>query len=376
MTRTKTQGDDARNSRLRLQLTHSNGEARRGALSIPPTGAGMADALQLCGERQSEAQWRAANLCRIAWSDSAGAWRLTNSSHTLMCVCRGERVLAGASVLVAPGDRLELGLLRFTVEQDVEVDEGLPDKSASVRRGVADADAGQATVSRTPAVEAPPFDLRALAFDDRSGGDGDRDENRPEAHVDVLANPFGVLDIAGAQPSPVADVLAGLLGDAPAAAPTRPAARWASPPPRGEGPPAGLLDELHDEFVRVVRDPAQLAGRVDWEGLLASGNEAAPTLDELRRQAEPYPLLRDILLPREGIDRIIEDFEPLMRSGLLDQEVPEDVLGLFAPELARDSRAPLPSLTRQEHHDLSPDSHVQFGAAQHRGSGDEGEGTS
>lgn len=194
--------------------------------------------------------------------------------------------------------------------------------------------------------------------------------------MDVLANPFGVLDIAGAQPSPVADVLAGLLGDAPAAAPARPAARWASPPPRGEGRPASLLDELHEEFVRVVRDPAQLAGRVDWEGLLASGNEAAPTLDELRKQAEPYPLLRDILLPREGIDRIIEDFEPLVRSGLLDQEVPEDVLGLFAPELARDSRAPLPSLTRQEHHDLSPDSHIQLGTAQHRDGSDEGEGKS
>lgn len=372
MTYTKTQGDDARNTRLRLQLTHSNGEARSGALSIAPTGAGMADALQLCGERQSEAQWRAANLCRIAWSDSAGAWRLTNSSHTLMCVCRGERVLAGASVLVAPGDTLELGLLRFTVEQDVAVDEGQPGKPASVRRGVVDAE--REPVSRTPATEAPPFDLRALAFDDRSGGDGDG--NGPEAHVDVLANPFGVLDIAGAQPSPVADVLAGLLGDAPAAGPARPAARWASPPSRGEGRAASLLDELHEEFVRVVRDPAQLAGRVDWEGLLASGNEAAPTLDELRKQAEPYPLLRDILLPREGIDRIIEDFEPLVRSGLLDQEVPEDVLGLFAPELARDSRAPLPSLTRQEHHDLSPDSHIQLGTAQHRDGSDEGEGKS
>ncbi|WP_447775442.1 TagK domain-containing protein [Variovorax boronicumulans] len=213
-----------------------------------------------------------------------------------------------------------------------------------------------------------------MALDDRSGGDGDG--NGPEAHVDVLANPFGVLDIAGAQPSPVADVLAGLLGDAPAAGPARPAARWASPPSRGEGRPASLLDELHEEFVRVVRDPAQLAGRVDWEGLLASGNEAAPTLDELRRQAEPYPLLRDILLPREGIDRIIEDFEPLMRSGLLDQEMPEDVLGLFAPELTRDSRAPLPSLTRQEHHDLSPDSHIQLVTAQHRDGSDEGEGKS
>ncbi|MCY1212412.1 hypothetical protein D9M72_241460 [compost metagenome] len=367
MIRTETQGGDAEETPLRLQLTHSNGEPRRGALSIPPSGAGMADALQLCGERQSEAQWRAANLCRIAWSDSAGEWRLTNSSHTLMCVCRGERVPAGVSVPVVPGDTLELGLLRFTVEQGASADVRQPSTQAPGRRGSADAERGAA--SHTPTSDAPPFDLRVLAFNDPPEG-GERDE-----HVDVLANPFGVLDIAGAQPSPVADVLAGLLGDAPVAAQARPVVRPASPPTRGEGRPASLLDELHEEFVRVVRDPAQLSGRVDWEGLLASGNEAAPTLDDLRRQAEPYPLLRDILLPREGIDRIIEDFEPLVRSGLLDQEVPEDVLGLFAPELARDSRAPLPSLTRQEHHDLSPDSHLHLGSTTpHRVDSDEGEG--
>ncbi|WP_194273954.1 TagK domain-containing protein [Variovorax paradoxus] len=350
-----------------MKLTHGNGEARSGALSIPPSGAGMADALQLCGERQSEAQWRAANLCRIAWSDSAGEWRLTNSSQTLMCVREGERVLAGASVPITPGDTLELGLLRFIVEQDLPADPTWPRVPTPERRWVADVE--PRGLSPTPAVEASPFDLRALAFDDRSAGDG----SAQESHVDVLVNPFGILDIAGAQPSPVADVLAGLLGEAPVAVQARPAARLASPPTRGDGRPASLLEELHEEFVRVVRDPAQLAGRVDWEGLLASGNEAAPTLDELRKQAEPYPLLRDILLPREGIDRIIEDFEPLMRSGLLDPEVPEDVLGLFAPELARDSRAPLPSLTRQEHHDLSPDSHIRLGTAQQRDAGSEGE---
>ncbi|MES2252005.1 MAG: TagK domain-containing protein [Pseudomonadota bacterium] len=316
----------------------------------------MADALQLCGERQSEAQWRAANLCRIAWSDSAGEWRLTNSSHTLMCVCRGERVPAGASAPVVPGDTLELGLLRFTVEQGAPVDVRRSGTRAPGQRESSDAERSAASHTSASASEALPFDLRVLAFNDRSEG-GER-----EAHVDVLANPFGVLDIAGAQPSPVADVLAGLLGDAPVAGQARPVVRPTSPPSRGDGRPASLLDELHEEFVRVVRDPAQLSGRVDWEGWLASGNEAAPTLDDLRRQAEPYPLLRDILLPREGIDRIIEDFEPLVRSGLLDQDVPEDVLGLFAPELARDSRAPLPSLTRQEHHDLSPDSHLHLGS--------------
>lgn len=370
MSRTEMRGDDSRNIRLCLQLTHRNGEARSGALSIPPAGAGMADALQLCEERQSEAQWRAANLCRIAWSESAGEWRLTNSSHTLVCVCRGERVLAGASVPIAPGDSLELGLLRFTVAQDVPANETPSGTPVFDRREVVDLEGRDQSAKQ--ATEVQSFDLRGLAFDDRS----ERSEDDRVVRADALANPFGVLDIAGAQPSPAADVLAGLLGEAPLPARGRPVARSASPPSRSNGRPASLLDELHEEFVRVVRDPAQLAGRVDWEGLLVSGNEAAPSFEELQRQASPYPLLRDILLPREGIDQIIEDFEPLMRSGLLDQEVHEDVLGLFAPELARESRAPLPSLTRQEHHDLSPDSHIRLGMAQHRDGSDDGGGAS
>jgi hypothetical protein len=51
----------------------------------------------------------------------------------------------------------------------------------------------------------------------------------------------------------------------------------------------------------------------------------------------------------------------------------EDVLGLFAPELAREAKPPLPSLTRREHHDLSPDSHVRIGST--RAGNDKGEGT-
>jgi hypothetical protein len=317
---------------LCLRLTHSCGEARDGVMRIPPAGAGLADALQLCGERQSDAQWRVANLCRIAWHGQGKGWKLSNGSHTLMCVRNGERVRGGTAVSLAVGDTLELGLLRFELEKE----------EGRVRQHA--------------------FDLRAL--DSRSIENGGR-------QVDTLADPFGVLDIAGARSRPVADTLAELLGEIP-----RPEVRTASvarqaSPPANPGPVA-LLDELHDEFVRVVQDPAQLAGRTDWEGFLAFGGEPAPTLEELRKQAEPYALLRDILQPREGIDRIIDAFEPPVRSGLLDADPAEDVLGLFAPELARDARIPLPSLTRREHHDLSPDSHVRIGSA--RADEDEGEG--
>jgi len=346
---------------LRLRLTHCGGEARNAAMLIPAAGAGMADALQLCGERQSDAQWRVANLCRIAWQGETGDWKLANGSYTLMCVRNGERVPAGITVPVAVGDTLELGLLRFVLEPG---EGGLPERARATTEapGISRQVAADRRAVRFPprADASSDFDLGEL--DNRGRESGDRES-------DALADPFGVLDIAGARSRPIADTLAELLGERP-----RPEARTAPavPPLATPGPPASLLDELHEEFVRVVRDPDQLAGRTDWEGFLAFSAETAPTLEELSRQAEPYPLLRDILLPREGIDRIIEEFEPLARSGLFDAEPSEDVLGLFAPELAREAQAPLPSLTRREHHALSPDSHVRIGAT--RAGNDEGEG--
>jgi hypothetical protein len=346
---------------LLLRLTHSGGEARNGTMLIPPGGAGMADALQLCGERQSDAQWRVANLCRIAWRSEAGAWQLLNGSYTLVCAHNGERVPVGAAVTVAAGDALELGLLRFVLEPGdgvVPAQMHVAPKRLEDRLDVFDR---WAIASPRSEETRHGFDLRDLRDLDGHGSD---------RRIDTLGDPFGVLDIAGARSRPAADTLAGLLGESPRReARTVPTARPPAPPGLAES----VLDELHEEFVRVVRDPDQLAGRTDWEGFVVFGGEAAPTLEELSRQAEPYALLRDILLPREGIDQVIDEFEPLARSGLLEGEPSQDVLGLFAPELVRDARIALPSLTRREHHELSPDSHVRIGSMR-VGDGAGGEG--
>lgn len=166
-----------------------------------------------------------------------------------------------------------------------------------------------------------------------------------------LADAFGVLDLPRAQARPHADVLAALVDGTALAH-------------RSSGGAAkGLLDALHDEFVRAVRDPGQLSGRSDWRGFVPPGAAPAPTLDALRAQARRYPLLRDILQPREAIDRTLDRFATLVPPDLLDAHRPDEVLGLFAPELVRTSNAPLPSLTRREHHALSPDSHLRIGRA-------------
>lgn len=332
---------------LRLQLTHNGGNAQDKTLHIPARGAGMAEALELCGERQNDAQWRLANLCRIKWNADAQRWQLLNNSYTLTCVRNGERVPVACPVPITEGDWLEIGLLRFLVA---------PADGAWVEDELAQA------VAPVPECKTPA-ERPARAFELRDLADHSDEGSTTPFHRGAAVDPFRVLGMAAAASRPTADVLSELLGESPPPVVRTTPVIAAEKPPAASSAAAPLLDELHDEFVRVVRDPDQLAGRVDWEGLLSSDGESAPTLDELRKQAEPYALLRDILLPREGIDRIIEDFEPLGRSNLLDTEQPEEVLGLFAPELARDARASLPSLTRREHHELSPDSHVRIGSA-------------
>lgn len=183
-------------------------------------------------------------------------------------------------------------------------------------------------------------------------------------------DPFGMLGIEGARGGRPPDPLAQLLGEAP----TAPVHAPLAPPPLrhfsdadapGEsGPSPGLFDRLHEEFVRAVRDPSQVGGTADWEVAQGPGGEPAPSLEQLSRDADRYALLRDILLPREDIERLIDRFDPLNRPNPLEGERSEDVLRLFAPELARDVHKPLPSLTLREHRELAPDSHVRIGPTQ------------
>lgn len=353
---------------IRLRLVRSHGDAVDLVLPVPPEGRGLADALELGGERLNDMQWRSANRCRIV--PNGDAWQLANESPTLVCTLNGIRVRASTSVALAAGDVLELALLRFLVE---------PATDAMSAESVARV-AGPLAVHQ-PASEIPPnaiadaveFDLRDLAFPAQETG--------AQRATPAGDDPFGVLDIDGAEALPAVNPLAELLGEDPA--PQRRRDRRA-PESRDDGAPAdgtpilagqpsaamredALFAGLHEEFVRVARDPTQLAGRTDWEGLLASGGATAPSFDELVRQGEPYPMVRDILEPRESIDQVIKDFDPLGRPTLLDVRDDEDILHLFAPELARKAVTAMPSLTRQEHHHLSPDSHLQLGAARAEG---------
>ncbi|MDM0112101.1 TagK domain-containing protein [Variovorax sp. J22R133] len=334
---------------LALRLTHSRGAERDAQMLVPAGGVGMGAVLEFGGAPIPQGR---ASLCRILWNAPDYCWQLLNGDASLVCSVNDVRVMVDRPVQIWPGDVIEVELLRFAVEiAHPSMGKAAQRSSLAALEGLAAVDPAT-TASPKAASAEDDFDLCDLAS-----------LVMPTRQEEESEDPFGVLDIEGVDARPRIDALQGLLGDAPApaAAPVaRPALQVVQSPPRPK-PSSSLFDELHDEFVRVVRDPTQLAGRTDWEGFLSSDGEQAPTLDELSEQAESFPLLRDILLPREGIDRVIEDFDPLGTPDLMEPEKSEDVLHLFAPDIAGTARTHVPSLTRQEHHALSPDSHVRIG---------------
>ncbi|WP_157900191.1 TagK domain-containing protein [Rhodoferax koreensis] len=327
---------------LRLKLTHSHGRSADGVLDLPATGTGLAQALALGGERLNAAQWEDAERCRIAWQGPEEGWRLSHGGRAMVCVLNGGRVAARASLPLAVGDVLELGWQRF----DVQAAGGAPTR---IGRAPGAASAATPEATRLPGCsarsEGTTFDLRDLASQpDAAAGQGD---------------PFGALGIPGAEQRPAGDPLAELLGEAPR--------RTVSPRTPDQAPQTGQLgvfESLHEEFHCVVRDPAQLSGRADWDDADVPSSDHATSIEELHRLAAAYPLLRDILQRREHIDQTIRDFHPLARPTLLDIDEPEDVLRLFAPSQGDGVSTAVPSLTRREHHDLSPDSHLRLHAFQ------------
>ncbi|MDB5895267.1 MAG: hypothetical protein JWQ88_2798 [Rhodoferax sp.] len=403
---------DAPGAELRLRLTHNMGRPRDGACIFPTGGAGLAAALELDGVRLSHAQWHAANLCRIEWRH--GGWQWQNRNPKLVCALNGQRLALDFAAPLAVGDVIEVGLMRFVTESVLAPtvaflsDAALSPGLAFVKSALEDAagsaaaadqhtacDTGENGAARSPSrrgigeFDGEAFDLRDLAnpLPDTVNAESWA-ANRSDS-------PFGVLDISGAEHAPERDVLAGMLAEPSArrgmarfnetdlleAAAAAGAAPWPAPtmanqehddalqgtasqaeasvpPPSAD---ARVLQALHQEFVRVVRDPSQLTGRTDWDSALDAGSQPAPTMEELSQQAGRFALLRDIVLPTAGIDDVIGDFDPLRQSTLLAELPAQDVLHLFAPELARSARQSLPGLTQREHHALSPDSHMRLG---------------
>ncbi|RYX88631.1 MAG: TagK domain-containing protein [Comamonadaceae bacterium] len=241
--------------------------------------------------------------------------------------------------------------------------------------------------------EGAGFDLRDLAKEmDVSGG-----FSQP---VEVSCDPFAILDTAHDQVRRSADPLAVLLeakpkrrpsggidGHAQTHASVRPDGATTASPASGESPATArredvdvvtghqngtgfdgmagpvvpdVFQDLQEEFLRVVRDPGQIAARLDWDFAAGRLAEAAPTFEDLSREAQPFTSIRDVLQRQTSIDEVINGMDESGPAGPLEEVEPEDVLRMFAPEVPNDRRAPLPGLTRREHHQLSMDSFMEI----------------
>lgn len=217
--------------------------------------------------------------------------------------------------------------------------------------------------------EAVGFDLRDLA---RPLG-----ATAPAASDGRDDDPFGSLGLPRMPAQRGAEGLAALLGGPASVGRTASAPASSSlssivalPDASGSGAPGSLsgddqpsdgtaqwFDALHAEFLRVMRDPMQLNGAANWQGQPAVDAEVSTVGEAPSEEAGFRSLIPGVTKnAQEPIDLLIAGLggEPV-RLGLAP---PVDILRLFAPANLQDVRAALPSLTRREHHALSPDSHM------------------
>lgn len=213
---------------------------------------------------------------------------------------------------------------------------------------------------------------RSLAVADRGAFDAasapepwDPPPRKHLPHREAEADPFGLLDIAGARHRRRADVVTSLLHEGPPV--PRPSRSLSVRDDRdssidGARGRCALFEQWHEEFVRVVRDPGALAGRAGSQCLAEPGGSAAPTWAQLNAQGARFSSPLDIFRARDSIDRVIEGFDRLDGPDLLAPGQPAEVLSAFAPELVGHAGGALPGLTRREHHDMATDSPVRIGA--------------
>ena len=330
---------------LRLRLLRSHGRDRTGVFSIPANGAGLALALELAGDVFDEAQRRETEQCRIECQGQA--WTVVNRSRSLVATLNGQRVMNnGPAQELKAGDALELGWHAFQVDA-IEATIARHPPTAVAER----IDSLHAEMQSEPAPA--HFDLSTLA------------EPEPGLHGHLQDDPFAALGIAGTSERNHVDVLAKLLGEAPPPKPHNNTIEpWQAPKLNASATAEErLVAELGAEFLRVLHDPSALGGSFDAKAAPSRSAEWIPTLADYMRKAATYNLMGEILEPRGSIEQLLDSFDTSGTASWMEVIEPEDVLGLFAGDLARHANPPMPRVTRVDHHSLSPDSHVQFGAS-------------
>lgn len=257
----------------------------------------------------------AAHLLLCSGSDEPPVWWLINHGGGLTCAVNGRIVSRGSQQRLNPGDQIEIGLTRLLVAVG----------------SLSDGEEGSAH-SRCDAAhlgpEADGFDLAALDVRPAPGGRADFSDliSLPSADAIDRAVPCGSRKLAEVDP----------------------------------------LAALHAQYLAKLRNPLHVEEGPLWQDLVRGHQTslADPVLQWMR-VAGQQPGMDDLLGQACSIDAVIASLDALCASDVLSPAPFDNVMHLFAPE---DLRAlgletmghDLPSLTRREHHSLSPDSAVSL----------------
>ena len=332
---------------MRLRLTHSHGRATEARLVLEPDGMGVGQLLQRLGEDAADLTPHGDG--RLAWQPVARQWQLSNEKAGLVFALNGRRIALGETIALRAGDELEIGLVRLVVE------------AADSTGAMADGEPWSWPAARSKAE-------REFALQDLAGTPVARPVSVETGRA--AEDPFSVLGMDAALSPVPEDPWLALLGSDPGPRASVSGPAWAGQPPDQSAQSAlPLLDQLHEEFVRAVRDPAGLPGTWDWAETAHDQPGQAHSFEALCEEARPFALLRDILEPRQDIDMLIDQFPSVGEDDLLALDGEPDVLRLFAPELVAGLAPGVPDLTRREHHALAADSAVRLGRAVNGGGG-------
>lgn len=122
-----------------------------------------------------------------------------------------------------------------------------------------------------------------------------------------------------------------------------------------------VITQLAWQFRQAVTDPTFLQRGQASTGASQVTDQVTTTLEQLARQDPAHFSLEDVLSGQLSIDQVLHRIGP-DDPAWNTPAAPENVLLLFADEMARQEPSPLPGLTRREHHAISPDSPVSIGA--------------
>lgn len=324
---------------VHLQLVSCRGVASSAVLPL----GGQACSLQAVAALSSVAvpadTQVALQQCRVEPAeDSVGTpWWLRNLGSAQRCTVNASALGAGETVPLQDGDLIELGLVQIVFRTGTS----RPAATSAAATTVA-------SLSPSPASGIPAFRLTDLV---------------QQAQPAAWQAAFVAQDDA-----PFADIVdafdglgAGLSPPFSVPLPQEPAAAQAHDGPEPALPADGVMDHLHQQYLRLMRSPhdPQMAGR--WATQEVAVRSQAPGFDELRRQAASRDLY-DILGHSAAIDPILQGLDTLSESDILRPAARVDVLRLFAPAERPHADAALPGLTRSDHHRTTADSAMRLQA--------------